>query len=72
MHHQTATPVPIDTPGLNEDPASVLAVLRYYTANGNKPYCDGEPASSVDRQWIGLYLAGGASRRNVRSALGGS
>jgi hypothetical protein len=69
MAHQTAAPTPLDRPGAHEDPASVLAVLRYYTANGNKPYCDHRPASSIDRTWIALYLAGGAQKSHVRQAL---
>jgi hypothetical protein len=72
MTHQTAAPVAVDQPGAKtEDPASVLAYLRYYTTNGNKAYCDSKPASTTDRRWLALYLAGGASRSNIKRALRG-
>jgi hypothetical protein len=69
MAHQSATPAPRDRPGTTEDTESVLAYLHYYTANGNKPYCDGKPATSVDRQWLALYVAGGAQRSHITRAL---
>jgi hypothetical protein len=72
MTHQAASPGNIDKPGVSDDPASVLAMLRYYTANGNKPYCDRKPATTIDRQWLDLYIAGGSSPTNIRRALSGS
>lgn len=69
MAHQRTAPAASDRPGPHEDPTAVLAVLRYYTANGNRPYCDGKPATDIDRLWISLYLAGGAAKTNVRQAL---
>jgi hypothetical protein len=72
MAHQSATPAPRDRPGTTEDTESVLAYLHYYTANGDKPYCDGRPATSIDRQWLALYLAGGANRSHITRALSGS
>jgi hypothetical protein len=70
MVHQTSMPAPVDHPGKTEDPSRVLAYLHYYTVNGNKPYCDSKPPTAVDRQWISLYLAGGAARSHVARALG--
>ena len=71
MTHQSATPAPRDRPGAAEDTESVLAYLHYYTVNGNKPYCDRKPATSLDRQWLALYLAGGAQRAHITRALSG-
>jgi hypothetical protein len=69
MAHQTSAPASADRPGKSEDPESVLAYLHYYTANGDKHYCDGKTATAVDRQWLALYLAGGAARAHVTTAL---
>jgi hypothetical protein len=70
MAHQSAAPATSYHPGTAEDPSHVLTYLHYYTVNGNKPYCDGHPATAIDRQWLDLYLAGGATRSNVAGALG--
>lgn len=69
MAHQTAVPTAAYRPGKTEDPQRVLSYLHYYTVNGNKAYCDGNPATSIDRQWLTLYLAGGATRSNITRAL---
>ncbi len=57
------------------DPAQVrtdetLPLLRYYTANGRKTYCDHAAPSDVDRAWAGVYVSLGAGRENVASILG--
>jgi hypothetical protein len=69
MTHQPAPPAGVDQPGAAADTESVLDYLHYYTVNGNKPYCDGHAATSIDRQWLSLYLAGGAQRSNIVRAL---
>jgi hypothetical protein len=69
MTHQTASPVTADRAGPAGDPSRVLTYLHYYTVNGNKPYCDGKPATAADRQWLALYLAGGATRSHISRAL---
>lgn len=71
MTHQTAAPAAADRPGKTEDPSRVLTYLHYYTVNGNKPYCDGHGATPIDRQWLKLYVAGGANSSHVTRALGG-
>jgi hypothetical protein len=71
MAHQNSVPAAADHPGKSEDPSRVLGYLHYYTVNGNKPYCDGHSATSVDRQWLDLYVAGGATRSHVTRALAG-
>jgi hypothetical protein len=46
-----------------------LALLRYYTANSAKPYCDGHGPTDIDRQWLGIYVGLGADRKNVAALL---
>ncbi|WP_406210175.1 hypothetical protein OH807_40160 [Kitasatospora sp. NBC_01560] len=53
--HQTNQPADRYTAGANSDTRSVLEMMRYYTANGTKAYCDGKPATSTDRRWTELY-----------------
>lgn len=47
----------------------VFAVLRYYTANGAKPYCDGTGPTDADRAWAEFYLRQGAERANIAPIL---
>ena len=47
-----------------------LALLRYYTANGGKPYCDGDGPTDVDLRWVEVYVRLGADRENVAALLG--
>jgi hypothetical protein len=47
----------------------VLAMLRYYTANGNKPYCDGKPPTEQDRAWARLFVDLGAEPERVQRIL---
>ena len=42
--------------GPDEDPRLELPFLAYYTANGNKRFCDGRPPSDVDKDWARLYV----------------
>ena len=35
-------------------------MLAGYTANGDKPYCDGQPHTATDRAWLTLYVPDGA------------
>jgi hypothetical protein len=69
MAHQTMAPDAANRPGSSEDPERVLTYLHYYTVNGHKPYCDGNPATATDRQWLALYVAGGAGRGHITRAL---
>lgn len=70
MKHQPAGPG-----ARYRDPAQVrtdetLPLLRYYTANGRKPYCDRAAPSDADRAWAGVYVTLGADRANVAGILG--
>ena len=41
----------------------MLDLLRYWTANGDKPYCDGGPPTETDLEWAETVerLQGGAT-----------
>ncbi|PYC70179.1 hypothetical protein C7C46_27635 [Streptomyces tateyamensis] len=59
--HQTKNPAQRYTPGTGADTLAVLDLMRYYTANGTKPYCDGRPPTTTDKRWTQLYTSlGGA------------
>lgn len=66
MKHQPRAPGPRYTDEKLQRTDETLALLRYYTANGAKPYCDGNDLTGIDRQWIDLYLGLGADPGNVR------
>ncbi|GAA2088204.1 hypothetical protein GCM10009759_10180 [Kitasatospora saccharophila] len=53
--HQSHEPADRYTAGRDADTAAVLEVMRYYTANGRTPYCDGKPPTATDRAWQQLY-----------------
>ncbi|MFD8780914.1 hypothetical protein [Kitasatospora sp. NPDC059599] len=62
--HQSREPGTDYTGGEKSDPRAVLEMMRFYTANGTKTYCDGKPPSDTDRRWTDLYagLGGDPSR----------
>ncbi|HEY3259435.1 MAG TPA: hypothetical protein VGJ95_04085 [Pseudonocardiaceae bacterium] len=70
MQHQAAPPGLRYTDPDRRRSREVLALLRYYTANGAKPYCDDQAATEVDRRWARLYVDLGADRTNVAAVLG--
>ncbi|MFD7729610.1 hypothetical protein ACFV6F_04365 [Kitasatospora phosalacinea] len=53
--HQAHEPAERYTAGRDADTAAVLEMLRYYTANGRSPYCDGKPPTAADHAWQQLY-----------------
>ncbi|WP_035851461.1 hypothetical protein [Kitasatospora azatica] len=63
--HQSQEPGTRYTDSENSDPMSVLEMMRFYTANGAKAYCDGKPATATDRQWTRLYRALGGDPSHV-------
>jgi hypothetical protein len=69
MKHQPQPPGARYTDDARRRTDETLAVLRYYTANGGKPYCDGAGPTDVDRRWIDLYVRLGADRKNVAALL---
>ncbi|MGH4024744.1 MAG: hypothetical protein ACRDRV_09180 [Pseudonocardiaceae bacterium] len=71
MKHQPVSPGARYTDPAMKNTAEVFGLLRYYTANGRKPYCDGAPPTEIDKQWAQLYVTQGAARSNVTSILDG-
>ncbi|MFB6888932.1 hypothetical protein ACFCX4_06405 [Kitasatospora sp. NPDC056327] len=65
LPHQTRNPGSAYTGGRRSDPAAVLEMMRFYTANRTKAYCDGQPASDRDRRWTSLYTELGGDARHV-------
>ncbi|WP_371791218.1 hypothetical protein OG285_15075 [Streptomyces sp. NBC_01471] len=66
--HQKDEPASRYTAGTRSDPRSVLELMRYYTANGKRAYCDGKPPTRTDQQWVDLYsrLGGEPSHLSTR------
>jgi hypothetical protein len=54
--HQTDPPTSAYRGGQASVPTLELPFLAYFTANGDKPYCDGKPPSGTDKQWAQLYV----------------
>jgi hypothetical protein len=52
-------------------PTLELPFLAYFTANGNKPYCDGKPPTGTDKQWAELYVRLTGNRAAVTRILSG-
>lgn len=74
MAHQTDEPGPRYTDKATREAESdnvpILALMKYYTAHGAKPYCDGAPATEADRAWGQLYDDLGGTADPVPSVLG--
>ncbi len=69
MKHQERPPGARYTDEQARRTGETFALLRYYTANGAKPYCDGKGPTDVDRQWVDIYVRLGADRANVAALL---
>ncbi|MEV4613176.1 hypothetical protein AB0K43_11320 [Kitasatospora sp. NPDC049258] len=65
IQHQSQDPGAKYTGGEKSDPRSVLEMMRFYTANGTKAYCDGKPPTATDRRWTELYATLGGDPRHV-------
>lgn len=70
MIHQTEEPGARYTDTAQRNTGETFALLRYYTANGAKPYCDGAVASEQDRAWGQVYVDLGGTREKVPTVLG--
>lgn len=66
MRHQDQTPGEEYFDEGNWDTVVSLSILRYYTTNGAKPYCDGKAATEADQGWRKLYVQMGADQTNLR------
>jgi hypothetical protein len=69
--HQTDDPPTAYRGGPDSRPSLELPFLAYYTANGNKPYCDGTAASDIDRDWARLYVQLTGDAAAVRNIVSG-
>lgn len=69
MKHQPRPPGARYTDDTARRTDQTLALLRYYTANGAKPYCDDNGPTDIDRQWVDIYVSLGADRKNVAALL---
>ncbi|MFC9328829.1 hypothetical protein [Kitasatospora sp. NPDC057015] len=65
IQHQNQEPGTRYTGGETSDPRSVLEMMRFYTANGTKVFCDGKPPTSTDRRWTELYAKLGGDPSHV-------
>jgi len=70
MAHQSRQPTAAYRAGDTAVSELELPMLAYYTANGDKPYCDQRPATATDRAWLTLYVADGADPAHVQRQLG--
>lgn len=68
--HQKSEPTVDYTGGAKATTVDVLTFLAYYTANGNKKFCDGKPADAKDKTWAKLY-ASYAAPKNVAGIMHG-
>ncbi|MGB3442637.1 MAG: hypothetical protein WBA97_28165 [Actinophytocola sp.] len=69
MKHQPHPPGPRYTDKSLRRTDDSLALLRYYTANGTKPYCDNKGPTETDRQWARIYVRLGADSANIATVL---
>ncbi|MER8188542.1 hypothetical protein [Kitasatospora sp. NPDC094015] len=65
IQHQSQEPGARYTGGEKSDPRSVLEMMRFYTANGTKAFCDGKPPTDIDRRWTELYATLGGDPSHV-------
>lgn len=69
MRHQPEPPGPRYTDESTRRTDDTLVLLRYYTANGTKRYCDDNGPTDTDRAWLRLYVDLGADRANIAPLL---
>jgi hypothetical protein len=69
LKHQSEVPGARYTDDEMKRTDEVLPMLRYYTANGKKSFCDGKKATEVDKAWAELYVQLGADKGNVANLL---
>lgn len=68
--HQNAAPTAAYQGGSSENPDDELGFLAYYTANGNKPFCDNKSATAMDKTWAALYVSLTNAPANVSAITG--
>lgn len=67
--HQKSNPTAAYKGGTGATTTDVLTFLAYYTANGNKKFCDGKPANAKDKEWAALYSSF-SEAKNVKGITG--
>jgi hypothetical protein len=70
MAHQTDPPGERYTDVAMRNTGEILTVMRYYTAHGAKPFCDGAAASEADRAWAEYYVSLRGAPEKVSTILG--
>lgn len=68
--HQSGEPGARYTERAQRDTGQMLALMKYYTQHGNRPFCDGLAAGDSDRAWAQAYLALGGTADRVAGVLG--
>jgi len=53
--HQTQPPTSDYQGGPTAAPEPELTFLAYYSATGNREFCDGAPPTALDKDWAQLY-----------------
>ncbi len=53
--HQTQPPTSDYQGGPTSAPEPELTFLAYYSATGNREFCDGAPPTALDKNWAQLY-----------------
>lgn len=51
QEHQEVGPSAAYAGDEDSDTVAMLDLLAYWSANGDKPYCDGEPPTATDLEW---------------------
>jgi hypothetical protein len=69
MAHQADSPGARYTEQEMRNTAEVLALMRYFTTNGAKPYCDATPATEDDKAWAQVYVNLGGTNDKVSTVL---
>lgn len=69
LTHQTEEPGARYTDREERNSGEVFAMMRYYTAHGARPFCDGAPADEADRAWARTYLDLGGTPDKVAAVL---
>ena len=70
LEHQDEAPGEDYTSGADANTGKVLRMLRYYTVNGEKAFCDGGAATKTDRKWAKLYVKLGADPAKISGVTG--
>ena len=65
MAHQTGAPGARYTDEGMRNTGEVLALMRYYTGNGAKPFCDAAAATTADMAWAQEYVDLGGTAAKV-------